>query len=308
MTGSSSQALRIYQNHHLDSIQWTIVNPRDDDIVITTSYKSGTTWMQFILHRLLFAEDPAPPSLLEASPWIERRREGAAVTTLAARIEGQTHRRFFKSHLPADGLPFLPSTRYLVIARDPRDVFMSLDHHWSAYTEERYRQLNSHQVGAPFPRWGGTLQGRWRQWITRGWFEWESEGYPFWSNLHHTATWWPLQSRANVLLLHYNDLLADLAGQIRRIATFLALDVEPQQVEAVAAAAHIDNMRKTLASGDDNIGHSFQGGVTTFINKGTNQRWRGVLDADDLALYEGTRGRLLDPACAAWLEGGWLAG
>lgn len=34
---------RIYQNHHLDSTRWERFAPRDDDIVIATSYKSGTT-------------------------------------------------------------------------------------------------------------------------------------------------------------------------------------------------------------------------------------------------------------------------
>ena len=35
---------RIYQNHHLDSTRWDKFIPRPDDIVITTSYKAGTTW------------------------------------------------------------------------------------------------------------------------------------------------------------------------------------------------------------------------------------------------------------------------
>ena len=34
---------RIYQNHHLDSTRWERFAPRDDDMVIATSYKSGTT-------------------------------------------------------------------------------------------------------------------------------------------------------------------------------------------------------------------------------------------------------------------------
>ena len=41
----------------------------------------------------------------------------------------------------------------------------------------------------------------------------------------------------------------------------------------------------------------------TFINKGTNGRWKGVLDDEDLALYDQAMGKL--PAdYAQWLENG----
>ena len=44
---------RVYQNHHLDSTRWQHIEPRDGDIIVTTSYKSGTTWTQGILNALL---------------------------------------------------------------------------------------------------------------------------------------------------------------------------------------------------------------------------------------------------------------
>ena len=42
-----------YRNHHLDSTRWDDFHPRDDDIVITTAYKAGTTWTQRIVAALL---------------------------------------------------------------------------------------------------------------------------------------------------------------------------------------------------------------------------------------------------------------
>ena len=44
---------RVYRNHHLDSSLWEGYVPRDDDIVVLSSYKSGTTWMRGILTALL---------------------------------------------------------------------------------------------------------------------------------------------------------------------------------------------------------------------------------------------------------------
>lgn len=48
----------------------------------------------------------------------------------------------------------------------------------------------------------------------------------------------------------------------------------------------------------------FEGGSDTFFFKGTNGRWRDVLTAEDLALYEKAVERL-EPDLRQWLEGDW---
>ena len=57
-----------------------------------------------------------------------------------ARLEAQAHRRFIKSHLPLDALPYFPQVRYIVVVRDPRDVFMSFWNHYSAMTDALLRR------------------------------------------------------------------------------------------------------------------------------------------------------------------------
>ena len=37
----------------MDSTRWDAYSPRDDDIVISTSIKSGTTWAQVIVRELI---------------------------------------------------------------------------------------------------------------------------------------------------------------------------------------------------------------------------------------------------------------
>ncbi len=64
---------RVYENHHLDSPRWGRFDTRPGDIVITTAYKSGTTWMQTIVANLLFQGQEIPGPIMEISPWIDMR-------------------------------------------------------------------------------------------------------------------------------------------------------------------------------------------------------------------------------------------
>lgn len=298
------QRTRVYRNHHLDSTRWDAIEPRDGDVVITTSYKSGTTWMQGIVAQLLFDGVPTETPLLALSPWVDARFQ-APIEMVASMLAAQTHRRFLKSHLPADGLPWRSGTRYIVVARDARDVFMSLLNHYAAYTDFVMGLLNDDPSLAPFPRFDGDVKKLWRDWIGRGWFEWETEGYPYWGNLHHVASYWPHRELDNVLLVHYADLKADLAGEVRRIAAFLALDPGPAALDRVVAEAHIDRMREVAERGGDMMGVAFEGGAKRFFFQGTNGRWRDVLDTADLELYEAAKRRVLPPECAEWLERGF---
>ncbi len=50
--------LRELHNHHFDSTIWNDLQFRNDDIIIATYAKSGTTWMQQIIAQMLFGPDP----------------------------------------------------------------------------------------------------------------------------------------------------------------------------------------------------------------------------------------------------------
>src|SRR5215211_1846721 len=121
MTDAIPEIKHIYQNWMLDSTRWQHFQPRADDIVVATPYKSGTTWMQTIVLHLIF-QDLELRDVDQLSPWIDLR--WWPLDTILDRIEAQKHRRVVKSHLPLDGLRFFPEAKYIFIGRDPRDVFM----------------------------------------------------------------------------------------------------------------------------------------------------------------------------------------
>jgi aryl sulfotransferase len=257
--------------------------------------------MQMIVCQLIFQDQPVPaPS--EISPWIDHRL--TPIDEIFTKLEAQRHRRFIKTHLPLDGLPFYPQVRYIVVGRDPRDVFMSLWNHYSNYADGFYARVNAgpRRVGPTLPRCPRDIHELWSQWITQGWFEWESEGYPFWGNMHHTQTWWRFRRLENILFVHFNDLLADLEGEIRRIARFLGIGVSEVAVSTIAHATSFSTVKQNVDRANPSAHEIWEGGAATFFFKGTNGRWRDVLSAEELVLYEIAVTRVLTPDCARWLE------
>jgi aryl sulfotransferase len=299
------QVEHVYQNHHLDSTRWNHFKPRPGDVVIATPIKSGTTWTQAIVLHLI-AQDRQRRDIWKNSIWLDWRGEPLSETMDA--LEAQTHRRVIKTHLPLDGLRYFPDMKYIVVGRDARDVFMSLWNHYSNYTPEFMDVLNNTpaRVGDPMPEPPTDMLAFWRKWTTAGWFEWETEGYPFWSNLGHVRSWWNYRHLPNILLVHYNALLADMPGEIERIAGFLGIKLSRSMRDDVAELVSFASMKRDAEQINPGSHGVFKGGPATFINKGTNGRWREVLTPADLELYYAAARRELSADAQRWLETGGL--
>ena len=48
----------------------------------------------------------------------------------------------------------------------------------------------------------------------------------------------------------------------------------------------------------------WKNGAATYMNKGTNGRWKGLLNEQDLALYEAATKKVLSEDAAKWLADG----
>jgi aryl sulfotransferase len=305
-SASGRPAVRhIYQNHHLDTTRWDGFVPRADDIVISTSYKAGTTLTQTIVANLLFPDGDLPGPVTAFTPWLDMRV--APLEQVRETLEKQTHRRCIKTHLALDGLPFFDQIKYIMVGRDPRDVFMSLVNHYGEHTVQFFEVMNAvpGRVGDPFPPYDGDIHKLWRNWITRGWFAWESDGYPYWSHLHHARTWWEFRHLPNIRLIHYNDLRRDLEGEMRKLARWLDISVPDARWPAVVDACRFETVKQNPEKVMPDTAKLFwKDGAQTFFHKATNGRWRDILSADELALYEAAMKKTLPAECARWLEQG----
>ncbi len=299
------QKQREYDNHPvIDSKRWEAITKRPDDIIISTSYKAGTTWMQTIVANLLYQDGEFPQPVSTMGPWLDMN--GPPLEMVAAGLEAQTDRRFIKTHLPLDGFHYHPDVKHIVVGRDGRDVFMSLWNHHSNYTDGMKEGMVdfAKSIGREFPVGIEDIKDFWRMWMARSWFDWESDGFPYWSHLHHVQSWWDYRHLPNMEFVHFADLLADSESEVRRLAAYLEIDLQEDKVPGILERISFGSMKANFDNIMADAKQVWKGGGDAFMNKGTNGRWRDVLCTDDLKLYDAAVAKALTPECAQWLEHG----
>ena len=289
------QKTRDIHNHHMDSTRWNTFNFRDDDIVISTYAKSGTTWMQQIISQLIF-DGAEGLDVSHLSAWVDLR---IMPPEAYAALEAQTHRRFVKTHLPVDALVFSPKAKYIYVGRDGRDMAWSLYNHYANANDHWYGALNNTPglVGPAIGRPPAKPQEFFRQWF-------EQDGAPFWSYWENVRSWWNVRELPNVKLVHFNDLKNDLKGSIKDIAKFLDIDVTSESLKKITEHCTFDYMKVHAEQVVPLGGMLWEGGAKTFINKGTNGRWKDALTTAETRAYEARAVKELGEECAAWLAGG----
>jgi aryl sulfotransferase len=289
---------REFESHHFDSTVWNDFRFRDGDVIVSTYAKSGTTWTQQIVGQILFAGDEAV-DLGTMSPWLDLRVPPKAVKL--EMMEAQTHRRFLKTHLPVDALVFSPLARYLYVARDGRDVAWSMYNHHVTANDLWYAALNDTpgRVGPPIERTTLDVVSYFRQWL-------EHDGFPFWPFWENIRSWWAIRDLANVKLIHFANLKRDLSGEMRAIAAYLGVPLDETRWPQIVSHCTFDYMKAHAAKTAPLGGVLWEGGADSFINKGTNGRWRDLLTAEDNARYEARAAAELGPECAHWLMTGEL--
>jgi hypothetical protein len=291
-----SPATLRYVSSDEDSARWERFRFRDGDIVVSTRSKSGTTWMQMICALLVFQTPDPPAPLPVLSPWVDHAIE--PVEDVVRRLEAQQHRRFVKTHTPLDGIPLDPRATYVVVGRHPLDMAVSLYHQGDNIDRERLAEL----TGSPVrPR---RVRPSLHDWLA-SWTIEETTPQEQMDSLvgvlHHASDAWARRDRPNVVLVHYADLLADLEGEMRRLAGRLSVEVPADRWPALVAAASFASMRARA----DRVTPNALGVLKdnrAFFRSGRSGTGRAVLTAGELARYEARVDDLAAPDVVAWLH------
>lgn len=194
-------------------VAWRHRSVGPTDTLLVSFPRSGSTWLRFMLAAAASAEPVEFDSVDEIVPLV-----GATATDRAA--EWGTQGYLIKSHERFNRLYVRRSQRFIFLVRDGRDVAVSYYY---------YCLRNGWWVGA-FPEFlDAFLRGR-------------LDGYGAWQD--HVEGW--LREAAedrDHILVRYEDLHADAAGEVRRCAEFLQMPLTEERLQQSLAAGSVDRMR-----------------------------------------------------------------
>lgn len=189
---------------------------RDDDIILASPMKTGTTWLKAlcfsILHEETLGKTEEDDPLHHRDPLVDNH-PAVYVQTLEVQvftakpppdISGMKSPRLFHTHLPYTALPDSIKTsncKLVYITRNPKDTLVSMWHF--------FNKLRTPEQG-PYP-----FEQAFESFING-----VSHFGPFFD---HVLQYWnqSLKSPDKILFLKYEDLKKDPKGEVKKLASFL---------------------------------------------------------------------------------------
>jgi aryl sulfotransferase len=247
---------------------------------------------------LVFGTPELPEPLGRLSPWLDHLVAPREV--VLERLEQQNWRRIIKTHTPLDGIPIDPRAAYIVVARHPLDMAVSLYHQGDNIDRQRLAEL----TGADEPSTPSRPRRDVHDWLVH-WIAADADPRAEMDSLAgvlwHLSDAWRRRDEPNITLVHYDDLRADLAGQMRRLADRLGIAIEPSTWPSLVRAATFEQMR---ANASDLIPNA--SGVlkdeTAFFRRGSSGAGRELLSEAELHVYDERVRALAAPDLLAWLH------
>ncbi|XP_065179649.1 sulfotransferase 1B1-like [Sycon ciliatum] len=207
--------------------------PKPSDVFISSTPKSGTTWMTQICHQLRTGGDMDFGEITEVVPFLEC----AADLGLNCDDKQRAEPRLYKTHFLEASCP--KGGKYITTVRHPYDVAAS------AYTFLCGWLFEEDELGPNNLLQQITFKSPLPQVVTPA-----NAGST--TLFDHYMGWWPRRHDSDVLFVFYEDMKEDLEREVKRVAEFIGVD-DASAVEIALKRSRFDYMFQHREQFNDNL-------------------------------------------------------
>ncbi len=203
--------------------------PTEHDVFVATFAKSGTNWMMQIAHQLAWHGNGEFDHIHSVVPWPDTvmmpplRGYAIPIKDPSVWMASPEQKRVIKTHFDWDLLPYSEAARYIMVIRDPKDIFVS-----SYFFFVKNGPLAAANLSVDT------------------WFRlFRSQNFPIGGSWAvNTAGYWAQRARPNVLVLSFKSMKRDLRGTVLKVADFLNIHAGDEVIEQVCEKSSFDYMKR----------------------------------------------------------------
>jgi len=236
---------------HIEAIE--AFQLRGSDVIITTFPKNGTTWTQKLVQSLHKVHGTGHlqdhnKTLIQLLPWIEQN-----ILRDEIDLDRLVSPRYMKTHNPYDMLAHDPAVpcRYIYVARNPKDVCVSLYNHCKG--------IDKFEYDGDFEEFSNLfLDGK-------------VESGDWWK---HVKGHYVNSKKLDMIFMKYEDMHMDGITAIKKINEFCEMPslTDDQALEALELSA-FKNMKNDPKANYTWMSNDRKEGIPPFMRKGTVGDW-----------------------------------